>query len=67
VVRWVYGEMGQDLGIEETPGSRSLPRVSVAPTGVDPVTSRFSVVRLHCLAFDLPISTTATIGACHGY
>ena len=30
---------------EETPSCRSQERVSVAPTGVDPVTSRFSVVR----------------------
>ena len=31
-------------GNEETPSCRSQKRVSVAPTGVDPVTSRFSVL-----------------------
>jgi len=30
-------------GYEETPSGRSQKRVSAAPTGVDPVTSRFSV------------------------
>ena len=46
-IRRQWGTSGErgGRGNEETPSCRSQERVSVAPTGVDPVTSRFSVVR----------------------